>query len=177
MFITAIASVAAALVYMFINFAFLYSRSSSDFFHSLPTTRTGLLLARLISSVLPIIIPVTLVYGAMCGLKISKYVECSVKPILKGYAFNLLILFALAAFSLIFMICAGSIFDLIISFFTFNAGIVLVQIINSSLCSYFLRGYPYDAYTGSLVNLSSPYWFAFTRFGNLLSGELSRRSK
>ena len=28
MFITAIASVAAALVYMFINFAFLYSRSS-----------------------------------------------------------------------------------------------------------------------------------------------------
>ena len=177
MFITAIASVAAALVYMFINFAFLYSRSSSDFFHSLPTTRTGLLLARLISSVLPIIIPVTLVYGAMCGLKISKYVECSVMPILKGYAFNLLILFALAAFSLIFMICAGSIFDLIISFFTFNAGIVLVQIINSSLCSYFLRGYPYDAYTGSLVNLSSPYWFAFTRLGNLLSGELSRRSE
>ncbi|MFQ8953839.1 MAG: hypothetical protein ACLR56_13075 [Oscillospiraceae bacterium] len=143
----------------------------------MPTTRTGLLLARLISSVLPIIIPVTLVYGAMCGLKISKYVECSVKPILKGYAFNLLILFALAAFSLIFMICAGSIFDLIISFFTFNAGIVLVQIINSSLCSYFLRGYPYDAYTGSLVNPSSPYWFAFTRLGNLLSGELSRRSE
>ena len=135
------------------------------------------MLARLISSVLPIIIPVTLVYGAMCGLKISKYVECSVKPILKGYAFNLLILFALAAFSLIFMICAGSIFDLIISFFTFNAGIVLVQIINSSLCSYFLRGYPYDTYTGSLVNLSSPYWFAFTRFGDLLSGELSRRSE
>lgn len=99
------------------------------------------------------------------------------KAYFKGYAFNLLILFALAAFSLIFMICAGSIFDLIISFFTFNAGIVLVQIINSSLCSYFLRGYPYDTYTGSLVNLSSPYWFAFTRFGDLLSGELSRRSE
>ena len=41
MMITAIASVAAALVYMFINFAFLYSRSSSDFFHSLPVTRSG----------------------------------------------------------------------------------------------------------------------------------------
>ena len=133
--------------------------------------------ARLISSVLPIIIPVTLVYGAMCGLKLSKYVECSIKPILKGYAFNLLILFALTAFSLIFMICAGSIFDLIISFFTFNAGIVLVQIINSSLCSNYLRGYPYDAYTDGLVNLSSPYWFAFTKFGQLLSGELSRRSQ
>ena len=33
---------AAALLYLFINFAFLYSRSSSDFFHSLPLKRTGL---------------------------------------------------------------------------------------------------------------------------------------
>ena len=176
MMITAIASVAAALVYMFINFAFLYSRSSSDFFHSLPTTRTGLLFARLISSVLPIIIPVTLVYVAMCGLKFSKYVECNIKPILKGYAFNLLILFALAAFSLIFMICAGSIFDLIISFFTFNIGIVLVQLINSSLCQNFLFGCPYN-YTESIVNASSPYWFAFNRFANILEGVLPARSE
>ncbi len=177
MMITAIASVAAALVYMFINFAFLYSRSSSDFFHSLPTTRTGLLFARLISSILPIIIPVTLVYGAMCGLKLSKYVECSIKPILKGYAFNLLILFALAAFSLIFMICAGSIFDLIISFFTFNVGIVLVQLINSSLCQNFLFGYPYNSYTESVVDASSPFWFAFTKFSSILEGELPARAE
>lgn len=171
MMITAIASVAAALVYMFINFAFLYNRSSSDFFHSLPTTRTGLLFARLSAGILPIIIPVTLVYGAMCGLKLSKYVECSIKPILKGYAFNLLILFALAAFSLIFMICAGSIFDLIISFFTFNVGIVLVQLINSSLCQNFLFGYPYN-YTENIVDASSPFWFAFTEFSSILEGEL-----
>ena len=177
MMITAIASVAAALVYMFINFAFLYSRSSSDFFHSLPTTRTGLLFARLSSSVLPITIPVTLVYGAMCGLKLSKYVECSIKPILKGYVFNLLILFALAAFSLIFMICAGSIFDLIISFFTFNVGIVLVQLINSSLCQNFLFGYPYDSYTESIVDTSSPFWFAFTKFSSILEGELPARAE
>ena len=177
MMITAIASVAAALVYMFINFAFLYSRSSSDFFHSLPTTRTGLLFARFLASILPIIIPVTLVYSAMCGLKLSKYVECSIKPILKGYAFNLLILFALAAFSLIFMICAGSIFDLIISFFTFNVGIVLVQLINSSLCQNFLFGYPYDSYTESIVDTSSPFWFAFTEFSSILEGELPARTE
>lgn len=176
MMITAIASVAAALVYMFINFAFLYSRSSSDFFHSLPTTRVGLLFARLFASVLPITIPVTIVYGAMCGLKLSKYVECSIKPILKGYAFNLLILFALAAFSLIFMICAGSIFDLIISFFTFNVGIVLVQLINSSLCQNFLFGYPYN-YTESIVEASSPFWFAFNRFANILEGVLPARAE
>ncbi len=176
MMITAIASVAAALVYMFINFAFLYSRSSSDFFHSLPTTRTGLLFARFSAGILPIIIPVTLVYGAMCGLKLSKYVECSIKPILKGYAFNLLILFALAAFSLIFMICAGSIFDLIISFFTFNVGIVLVQLINSSLCQNFLFGYPYN-YTENIVDASSPFWFAFTKFSSILEGELPARAE
>lgn len=176
MMITAIASVAAVLVYMFINFAFLYSRSSSDFFHSLPTTRTGLLFARFSASILPIIIPVTLVYGAMCGLKLSKYVECSIKPILKGYAFNLLILFSLAAFTLIFMICAGSIFDLIISFFTFNVGIVLVQLINSSLCQNFLLGYPYN-YTENIVDASSPFWFAFNRFANILEGVLPARSE
>ena len=177
MMITAIASVAAALVYMFINFAFLYSRSSSDFFHSLPTTRAGLLFARFLASILPIIIPVTLVYSAMCGLKLSKYVECSIKPILKGYAFNLLILFALAAFSLIFMICAGSIFDLIISFFTFNVGIVLVQLINSSLCQNFLFGYPYNSYTESVVDASSPFWFAFTKLSSILEGELPARTE
>ena len=148
----------------------------SDFFHSLPTTRTGLLFARFSAGILPIIIPVTLVYGAMCGLKLSKYVECSIKPILKGYAFNLLILFALAAFSLIFMICAGSIFDLIISFFTFNVGIVLVQLINSSLCQNFLFGYPYN-YTENIVDASSPFWFAFTKFSSILEGELPARAE
>lgn len=160
----------AALLYLFINFAFLYSRSSSDFFHSLPLKRTGLLASRFFASIVPILLPTALSYASMCGILALDYVEGSIKPILTGFAYNILILAMCAAFTMIFIVCAGSIFDLIISFVTFNIGIIIIQFITSSLCNEYLWGYTWQT-EYKLLMYSSPFYYAFAGLFGLLNGE------
>ena len=161
---------AAALLYLFINFAFLYSRSSSDFFHSLPLKRTGLLVSRFFAAIVPILIPTVLSYASMCGILALDYVEGSIKPILTGFAYNILILIMCAAFTMIFIVCAGSIFDLIISFVTFNIGIIIIQFITSTLCHEYLWGYTWET-EYKLLMYSSPFYYAFVGHFGLLNGE------
>lgn len=160
---------AAAILYLFINFAFLYGRSPSDFFHSLPLKRMGLLASRFFASIVPILVPMALTYAAMCGILALDYVEGSIRLILTGFAYNILILIMCAAFTMIFIVCAGSVFDLIISFVTFNIGIVVVQLINSALCQEFLFGYPSESEFGLLM-LSTPFYYAFEGFYCLITG-------
>lgn len=160
----------AAVLYLFINFAFLYSRSSSDFFHSLPLKRTKLLASRFFASIVPILLPTVLSYAAMCGILALDYVEGSIRPILTGFAYNILILFMCAAFTMIFIVCAGSIFDLIISFVTFNIGIIIIQFITSSLCNEYLWGYTWQT-EYKLLMYSSPFYYAFVGLFGLLNGE------
>lgn len=160
---------AASLIYLFINFSFLYSRSGSDFFHSLPLKRSGMLASRFFASIIPILIPLTLTYASMCGILALDYVEGSVRLILTGFVYNILILIMCAAFSLIFIVCAGSIFDLIISFFTFNIGIFVLQLINSTLCQEYLLGYPHNS-EFKLLMLSTPFFYAFKGFFDLFCG-------
>ena len=160
---------AASLIYLFINFSFLYSRSGSDFFHSLPLKRSGMLASRFLASVVPILLPLTITYASMCGILALDYVEGSVKLILTGFVYNILILIMCAAFTLIFIVCAGSIFDLIISFFTFNIGIFLLQLINSALCQEYLLGYPHNS-EFKLLMLSTPFVYAFEGFFDLFCG-------
>lgn len=161
---------AAAVLYLFINFSFLYSRSSSDFFHSLPFKRTGLLASRFFASIVPILLPMALSYAAMCGILALDYVEGSIRPILTGFAYNILILFMCAAFTMIFIVCAGSIFDLIISFVTFNIGIIIIQFINSSLCQEYLWGYPWETEYKLLMS-STPFYYALVGSFSLINGE------
>ena len=160
----------AALLYLFVNFSFLYSRSGSDFFHSLPFKRTGLLASRFFASIVPILVPMALTYAAMCGILALDYVEGSIRPILTGFAYNILILIMCAAFTMIFIVCAGSIFDLIISFVTFNIGVVIIQLINSTLCAEYLWGYPWET-EYKLLLFSSPFYYAFVGSFGLINGE------
>lgn len=161
---------AAAILYLFINFAFLYSRSSSDFFHSLPLKRTGLLASRFLAGIVPVLVPMSLTYAAMCGILALDHVEGSIRLILTGFAYNILILIMCTAFTMIFIVCAGSIFDLIISFVTFNIGVIIIQFINSTLCQEYLWGYPSEA-EYKLLMFSSPFYYAFVGHFGLLNGE------
>ena len=160
----------AALLYLFVNFTFLYSRSGSDFFHSLPLKRTGLLASRFFAAIVPILLPTVLTYASMCGILALDYVEGSIKPILIGFAYNILILVMCAAFTMIFIVCAGSIFDLIISFVTFNIGIIIIQFITSSLCNEYLWGYTWQT-EYKLLMYSSPFYYAFAGHFGLLNGD------
>ncbi len=96
--IATVATTAAALLYLFINFSFLYSRSSSDFFHALPVKRGGLLFSRFAASVVPIMLPIAITYISMGCITKLKYVTGSVKPIALGFCANVLVLLACCAF-------------------------------------------------------------------------------
>lgn len=76
--IATVATTAAALLYLFINFSFLYSRSSSDFFHALPVKRGRLLFSRFAASVVPIMLPIAITYISMGCITKLKYVTGSV---------------------------------------------------------------------------------------------------
>lgn len=162
---------AAALLYLFINFAFLYGRSSVDFFHSLPLKRRGLLFSRFFASIAPLTVPMVLTYASMCGILSLDNVEGSFKPIVLGFIFNILIMLSCCAFSMIFIVCAGSTFDLIVSFFTFNVGMIFVQLICCELCREFLTGFP----SGTMKNflyLSTPFFYSFAKCFTILTEEI-----
>ncbi len=167
--IVTVITTAAAILYLFINFAFLYGRSSSDFFHSLPLNRRSLLASRFFSSIIPVLMPMTLTYAAMCGILAINYIEGNIRLILWGFVYNILILLMSCAFSMIFIVASGSVFDLIISFFTFNIGIAVVQLINQSFCEVFLVGFPHGEIPTFFTN-SSPFIYAFVTFAELMNG-------
>ncbi len=168
-FMVTLITCGAALLYLFVNFSFLYSRSGSDFFHSLPIKRTKLLASRFFASILPIFVPMVLTYASMLGILALDHVEGSIRLILTGFACNILILLMCAAFTMIFIVCAGSVFDLIISFVTFNIGVIVVQMINSALCQQYLWGYPSDSEYAMILR-SSPFYYAFVNFYGLIDG-------
>lgn len=167
--IVTVITTAAAILYLFINFAFLYGRSSSDFFHSLPLNRRSLLASRFFASIIPVLMPMTLTYAAMCGILAINYIEGNIRLILWGFIYNILILLMSCAFSMIFIVASGSVFDLIISFFTFNIGIAVVQLINQSFCEVYLFGFPRGEIPAFFTN-SSPFIYAFVTFSELMNG-------
>ena len=167
--IVTVITTAAAMLYLFINLSFLYGRSSSDFFHSLPLNRRSLLASRFFSSIIPVLMPMTLTYAAMCGILAINYIEGNIRLILWGFVYNILILLMSCAFSMIFIVASGSVFDLIISFFTFNIGIAVVQLINQSFCEVFLVGFPHGEIPTFFTN-SSPFIYAFVTFAELMNG-------
>ena len=167
--IVTVITTAAAILYLFINFAFLYGRSSSDFFHSLPLNRRSLLASRFFAGIVPVLMPMTLTYAAMCGLLAIDYISGNIRLILWGFVYNILILLMSCAFSMIFIVASGSVFDLIISFFTFNIGIAVVQLINQSFCEVHLFGFPRGEIPAFFTN-SSPFIYAFVTFSELMNG-------
>ncbi len=138
---TTVLSSMAVMLYLFINFAFLYSDKGSDFFHALPIRRRGLLFSRFFASVLPPLLPVCLVYGSMLGMLSLPTISGSRGLVLMGLLYNVAVIFLCAAFTLIFLICAGNVMDFLISFATYHIGIVFINLILADLCEHFLRGF------------------------------------
>lgn len=158
-FVTAATS-AAAVVNLFINFSFLYSRKSSDLFNSLPVTRGGMLFSRFFASTVPQLTPLVLTYASMCGIIMLDEIEGSFTSVFAGFGYNILIILMCCAFTLLFIVCAGSVADLIISFFTYNFGVLLVVLFVNSMCRSLLAGYA-ERMLGSWFYAFSPFVYAF----------------
>lgn len=143
----------------YVNFSYLYKKSSSDVFGALPLTRTGLLFARAAAGFIGILIPVTIGYIALAFLNIPypAYAIGTIPQICSAYLMNILLMLAFSGFSLIFIVCAGSGFDLALSFGGFNIAVLATGAIIHGLCSSYLSGYS-EEFTGFLRVLSPIYY-------------------
>ncbi len=169
--VISIVTTATALLYLFINFSFLYSRNASDLFHSLPTKRSGLFTARLLGAITPILIPLVLVYGSMALISVFAVNDGNLRLVLTGFLFNLLIIITCSAFSTVFIICSGSVLDLLISFATFNIGVLVLRYIAVDLCDSMLLGFASTEEVEFLMS-SSPVFYAFSALYGVMTGDV-----
>ena len=160
LWITAAASIGVVLLNI-LNFSYLFSKKSSDVFHSVPLKRGELLFARCFSGIINVIVPVLLGYLSMIGIILfMPVVDGEILPLVIGFAYTLLAMLFCSAFSMIFIVCAGTAFDWAVSFFGINIGSMLVGSILLDYCYDNLRGY-YPTSTTDLFRYISPPYFLF----------------
>lgn len=141
-----------------INFGFLYKKSSSDVFHAFPLTRTEMLISRALAGLFSTLIPLTLCYVSY-GVMIAFYSWMGSFLQLLYYFLNTVIIMILcSAFSLIFIISAGSTFDLGVSFIGANIALIVVSYIFNLILSQTLLGYTGSIFS-DIVYYISPLYF------------------
>ena len=138
-----VTSCIAVIIGNYMSFSYLYKKNSSDVFHALPITRAKLLISRAAASFVTVAVPVTLGYASLFALT-AFYPTCALgtfSQIFSAYIVNIVCMAAISSYSLIFIICAGSTFDLILSFAGFNAGSLVIGFMIADLASENLSGY------------------------------------
>lgn len=154
-------TVIAAIISVFfnmLNFSFLYKKSSSDVFHAFPLTRWELLLSRLLAGLICTLIPVFVCYISFGVLsEIFPWIG-SLTQLAYYLLHTVIIVLVCSTFSLIFVISAGSMFDLGLSLIGANVALLVVGSIFDSVLQETLLGY--DNYSASdiMYNLSPPYF-------------------
>ncbi len=152
----------SVLLFNFVNLSFLYKKPSADVFFALPIKRSGLLLSRAIAGLIFSVLPVTLGY---LGLFICNgaIMDTKMDMIITAYLATLAFMAVCSAFSLIFVVSAGSGFDLGLSFLGVNLGSIFFGLILYFIFSSCLLGYPQNVDNFEL-SLFSPFIY----FGSLL---------
>lgn len=151
---------AAVVIFNILNFSFLYKKSSCDVFHSLPLTRSELLLSRSLAGIISTLIPVILCYVSY-GILCTIYPPLGELGQLAYYLLHtVLIILVSSSFSLIFIVSAGSIFDLVVSLVGVNVALLLIVEIFTYILSETLIGYSNNYSLDIMYNLSPVYMCA-----------------
>lgn len=165
----ALAATCFMLVILYINFAFLYNKSASDAFHSMPLSRTELLFARFGGSYISSLIPITVAYIGAFAISFMPEVEANRSVIIESYFFTILMMLMIGVFSLIFIISAGSVFDSIIALLGVNIGLPAIGYFLILLCSTHLYGFSETGETIiNIVSFTTPFGYAGVRLAMFL---------
>lgn len=155
--VTVISAMVAVLFNM-LNFGFLYKKSSSDVFHAFPLKRSELLLSRLLAGIVSTLIPVLLCYTSFGVLLVFNSWMGSFAALLYYLLHTCLILLVCSTFSMIFVICAGSMFDLGISLIGGNLALIAIGWIFENILDETLVGYSGYGTSNIVYNISPPYF-------------------
>lgn len=163
-------TVISAVIMCFVNFSFLYSKKSGDVYHSLPLTRTELFFSRFLSAITPLLIPLVLCYGSLALFPLMRNVTGDFKLVLNAFILNIAVVLVCSSFAVIFLICAGTPFNLLLSGFGINGGILLAVLSVIAMSDDYLYGYS-PRNVERLFSKVSPFWFAFYGYSRLISEE------
>ncbi len=155
-----VASAVGVVVYNIINFMYLYSKKSSDVFHAVPLTRTQLLFSRGIAGIICTLVPLIVGYlSLICIALLIPKLIVDLEILAVGFFYNILIMLIAWAISLIFIVCAGTVFDFALSFGIVNIALLILPAIISAMADELLFGY-----AGRMINdfmkWFSPVYFA-----------------
>ncbi len=161
---------AASLVFLLIsNFSFLFSKKAGDMYHSLPLTRNELLFSRTAASFIGAGFIMTLPYIAL-ALSNSFFAEkISAETFLQTYLLMFVFLLTLTAFTLVFVVISGGIFDCLIALFSVNAGLPALGLV--FVYFYDVNSYGIEATSDVTVYLS-PFTFTVSRLATFADRRL-----
>ncbi|MBQ0083181.1 MAG: hypothetical protein KBS52_00225, partial [Clostridiales bacterium] len=89
----AFAAAGIFVLLLFINFSYLYNKSASDTFHSMPIKRRELLLSRFFGAYVSALIPLTVGYIGFAAVLAKSEVVGSFRTILTGFLYTALAMF------------------------------------------------------------------------------------
>ena len=145
------------MIFNFVNFSYLYKKSSSDVFHAFPLTRTELLLSRMISSLVSALTPIVLCISCYVTIVLANPWLGDFGTLFYYMALTLVITLLWSSFMMIFVVCAGGAFDLVLSFLGTNLTIIFIGLIAGTVFEAFLLGYRQD-YMNLLTQISIPFF-------------------
>ena len=167
MYIVSVVSGILVTFFNFINFSYMYQKRSSDVFHAFPLTRTELLLSRLLSSVIGTLIPATIAYIAYTAMCIfNPWMMASLSQILISYLHTLLVILVCSSFSAVFVVSAGSMFDLGLSFIGGNVALLVIAAIIDMILEETLLGYVGNN-SHAIMKVLSPLYYSGMGLANL----------
>ena len=168
-YLVTVMSAIIAILFNAINFSFLYKKSSSDVFHAFPLTRTQLLLSRFSAGLIATFIPVLVCYAAFAIMAAFNPWMGSLTLLAVYLLYTVIITLVCSSFSLIFIISAGSMFDMGVSLIGSNIAMLLVGQVFDSVLDRTLLGYN-RAFASDIIYWISPPYFCGIGLGRANNG-------
>lgn len=161
---TPVFTVAVILLFillLYVDFNYLYNKSASDMFHSLPVKRIELLLSKFFGAYVSALIPLTVGYIGFMIVAFHPNVKADILYICASYLYTLLMMLFCGFFTMIFIVSAGSKFDSIVSFLCVNIGFPIIVFIAYENCEDRWFGFVSDGETW--MSYSTPIWYTAAR--------------
>ena len=168
-YLVTVMSAIIGILFNAINFSFLYKKSSSDVFHAFPLTRTQLLLSRFSAGLIATFIPVLVCYAAFAIMAAFNPWMGSLTQLAVYLLYTVIITLVCSSFSLIFIISAGSMFDMGVSLIGSNIALLLVGQVFDSVLDRTLLGYN-RAFASDIIYWISPPYFCGIGLGRANNG-------
>lgn len=164
-FIAAAAGITVTVLNI-VNLGFIYKRNASDLYFSFPLTRTQLIFSKITASFITTAIPLFLGYTAYGIMICFNSWMGSFVQLLYFLLNTLVVMLVCSSFSLIFIVSAGSMFDMTLSLVGVNVALLIIGSIYENILNVTLLGYSSNSTQTAVMYTLSPYYLCVSGFAD-----------